>query len=79
MPNRSVLAVRRDRSRKALWQATFRRRQREHARLVEVSANVVTLLLEANWLRDSESKDAAAISRALDRMAKASLAAEKKK
>ena len=54
------------RSPKAKWQATFRRRQREGARLVEVSGDVITLLLEANWLRDSEAEDAAAISRALD-------------
>jgi hypothetical protein len=66
------------RSPRAKWQATFRRRQREGVKLVEVSADVVKLLLESNWLRDREAEDAGAISRALDRMAKASLAAEKK-
>jgi hypothetical protein len=56
------------RTRRAVWQQTYRRRVREGAKLIEVSAAVVEMLLSTHWLRESEADDRRAISRALHAM-----------
>jgi hypothetical protein len=58
------------RAQQARYQRTYRRRQREGAKLVEVTPAVVLLLLETHHLSDAEANDPSAIGRALDAMAK---------
>jgi hypothetical protein len=61
------------RKRRAAWQRTYRRRQREGCKLIEVTAPVIELAIEGKWLKPDEADDKLAIRDALDAMAKASL------
>jgi len=60
-------------SRRARWQADYRRRQREGAQLLEVPAAMVELSIASAWLKPDEGDDKLAISAALDAFAKSAL------
>jgi hypothetical protein len=60
-------------SRRAAWQRTYRRRQRDGVRLIEVTPAVIELLIAAQWLKPGEADGKHAISAALDAFAHASL------
>jgi hypothetical protein len=60
-------------SRRARWQANYRRRQREGAKLIEVPAGMVELLIVSAWLKPHEADDKLAIRDALDAFAKSAL------
>jgi hypothetical protein len=59
--------------RPTIWQRTWRRRQRDGARLAEVSAATIELLIAAAWLKADEADDQNAIAAALDAFARAAL------
>jgi hypothetical protein len=55
------------------WQADYRRRQRDGAKLTEVPAVMIELLITARWLTPDEAHDKHAITQALAAFAKATL------
>jgi hypothetical protein len=61
------------RSRRAQWQADYRRRLAQGVRLVEVSRPVVELLIVGQWLDETQADDKAAIADALDALARSTL------
>jgi hypothetical protein len=63
----------RQRQQQRAWQRTYRRRQRDGVRLVEVTLAVVELAIAGEWLSPEEAEDKRAIAQALDALAKASL------
>ena len=55
------------RERRAQWQRTYRRRVRAGRKLTEVTAAVIELLIEGEWLKPAEAADKRAITQALSR------------
>ena len=49
------------------WQRTYRRRVRAGSKLTEVTAAVIELLIEGEWLKPAEAADKRAITQALSR------------
>jgi len=55
------------RERRAQWQRTYRCRVRAGSKLTEVTAAVIELLIEGEWLKSAEAADKRAITQALSR------------
>ena len=53
-------------SRRARWQRDYRRRVRNGAKLIEVPASMVEILLASKWVKPHEANDKRAISDAMD-------------